>query len=291
MNMTIKELLLEGRGRLNHSTSAALDCELLLAHALEVEVTDLIGNSESEVEENREILFRSYLERAANGEPVAYILNKKEFFGLDFFVDNRVLIPRPETEHLVEEVIGLIPGLYEEYGLLKLLDVGTGSCNIPVSIVNHFFSRDENFIESFDVIDVSRDALDVARLNIEKYGLEGVIFPLESDLLSEIDDGERFDVIVANLPYIGTEKFNFVTKSAKDFEPNLALFGGSDGLVLYKKLFQQLLDKEINFRFLLGEYGFAQSEELKPLLTTFFDQNWEIKKDLAGIDRYFVVKV
>jgi release factor glutamine methyltransferase len=112
----------------------------------------------------------------------------------------------------------------------------------------------------------------------------------QSDLLDVIEDGERFHVIVANLPYIGTKTNSDVEENVKNNEPNSALFAGEDGLDLYLKMFQQIKEKNVGYDLIVGEFGSMQREDMEALLTDFFEQNWRIEKDLAGLDRMFVVE-
>ncbi len=276
--MQIRELLKNSKIRF-------LDAEILLAYVLGEDREYLIAWSEKEVAEDLVSLFFEYEKRAILGEPVAYIVGKKEFYGLDFFVDNRVLIPRPETEMLVAEVLGYLKDNSERRNHWKILDVGTGSGNIAVSIAKNLEETDCEI----EAVDMSDDALEVARLNATQHGVEDKIHFFQGDLLEFAEEDEKFDVIVANLPYIGTEKNNFVERDVKKYEPNSALFGGVNGLELYKKLFQQIADKKVRFEAMFGEFGDGQCEALKELLNKYFEHSWRIEKDLAGIDRLFVV--
>jgi release factor glutamine methyltransferase len=228
------------------------------------------------------------LKRVVDGEPVAYILGEKEFYGLDFFVDNRVLLPRPETEMIVEKVLEYFGSDVVDSDLgFRLLDVGTGSGNIVVSIAK---SASDFFVDA-DAVDISDDALEVARLNAQQHCVEDRISFFNSDLLENIEDAEKYDVIVANLPYIGELENNFVEENVERYEPSLALFAGDDGLELYKKMFQQIIDKEISFDLMIGEFGFGQAEGVLSLMNKYFDhRSCSIEKDLAGIDRIFVIK-
>ncbi|MBD3328724.1 peptide chain release factor N(5)-glutamine methyltransferase [Candidatus Peregrinibacteria bacterium] len=273
--MTIKELLkqaVKGSG-----SRELLGIELLLAHALKIERKDLITKSNDIVKANDIVTFQKSYFRFKKGEPVEHILGFKEFYGMPFKVNDKVLIPRPETEHLVEYVLKLIEG----GGVKSALDVGTGSGCIAISIASNS--------EATRVAgcDVSLDALNVARENNATLA-NGMVELFQSDLLSDVS--ESFDVIVANLPYIGTEKFNFVSDEAKRYEPEVALFGGTDGLTLYEKLFEQIVELTERPKYLIGEFGFLQGDHMRALLNKYFEQyEWEIIKDYASIERMFVV--
>ncbi len=232
----------------------------------------------SELPVDIEKKFTSLLGRFEEGEPVAYLINNKQFYGIDLFVDERVLTPRPETEILVDKVLEYAKGR----GELKVLDVGTGSGNIAIAVALN------NPALQVSACDVSESALQVARINLERYNLQERVNLFNSDLLSGVTD--RFDVIVANLPYIGTERFNFVSKETYDFEPHVALFGGQNGLQLYDKLFSQIAERDWRPSLLLGEFGFLQTEEMELLLDKYFKlERRFIVKDYASIDRVFMV--
>lgn len=285
--MKIKEIIRSAREVLGEKGSI-LDIELLLAHAMDVDRSYLLAHDDEEIEEGDRAMFNSYLKRVSGGEPVAYITNEKEFFALNFFVDGRVLIPRPETEHMVEEALKYLKENDDSGVRFKILDVGTGSGCVPIALLKNFEGK--GMIERADMVDISPDALEVARINVEQFFLEDKAEVFESDLLEEIEEGAYYDVVTANLPYIGKVKNNYVSEETERFEPNLALFGGEDGLELYKKMFQQFVAKDIRFGVLLGEFGSSQGESIKALLSNYFDQDWEVKEDLAGIERMFIVK-
>lgn len=290
--MTIKELLIEGSKRLSRSSSKDLDCEVLLGFVLGVSREKLLGDFFWEVPEGDASLYFRYVDEVAGGKPVAYITHSREFYGLDFYVDERVLIPRPETEGIVEEVLDFLGGGRAlAYGRAcrdaLVLDVGTGSLCITAAILKNF----ENAFAY--AVDISDDALEVARMNREYHGLETHCEIFQSDLLSNVEE-TKFDVIVANLPYVTDDASGeLLSEGVKKFEPSSALFGGGDGLELYKKLIQEIVEKKVEFDLLVCEFGFGQAGGVEELLSKNFDQKkfkWEIKKDLAGIDRIFVVR-
>lgn len=286
--MNIKELIEDGVDFLGSHQGARLDCEVILAFTIGENKEYLIAYSDQEVGDAMVRMYYHYLDRLKAGEPVAYIIQQKEFFGLNFFVDKRVLIPRPETEQVVSEVISFVEGSGEA---VRFLDVGTGSGNIPLSVVNYFKVNGQDIFEKVMAFDLSEGALEVARMNAEQLGVDDQVEFFGSDLLEVLDEGESFDVITANLPYIGEEKNRFVSPSAEKYEPHMALFGGADGLVLYRRMFDQIRDKGIGFKLLIGEFGFAQSEDVAEMLEEYFSGKWRIVKDLAGIDRLFMIYV
>ncbi len=279
--MTIGQLLREGETQLAHREMARLEVQVLLAWILEVTKEQLFCSYDEGVTEDTIERFSDAVRLLAEDKPLAYITHEKEFYGLEFYVDGRVLIPRPETEWLVEKVIALS----KDRGFTEIVDVGTGSGAIGLSLAVSLPGA------HVSLVDISSDALAVARMNAARFGIEDRVIMQESDLLNTICD-QYFNIIVTNLPYIGTEKFHFVAADVDKYEPHLALYGGPDGLQLYTKLFQQVVDMPHRPKYLLGEYGFAQTEALRALLDTFFVQlgaTYAIVQDLAGIDRYFIV--
>ncbi len=269
------------RGVLPHQSEA----EILLATLLKADRSFLIAHPEHEVSDELERDFLNCVERRAAGEPVAYILRKKEFFGLEFEVDSRCLIPRPETELVVETALEYIDMKAETSTPVRtLLDVGTGSGAIAVTLAKRVP------LLHVTATDISSDALCVASANANKNEVGGRVEILQSDLLSAVSS-RTFDIIVANLPYIGTEHFNFVEKEVAKFEPQVALFGGKDGLELYRKLFEQVKKLTNLPRMLLGEFGFLQREVLESILNEYFGSNAKIsfRQDMALLDRIFIV--
>jgi len=288
--MTRGQLLDLGVKVLGIKDTSILDAEVLLCYVLGETKEHLFAHANDEVnDENLEKLYIQYLARVRDGEPVSYITGEKEFYGLNFFVNKNVLVPRPETEMLVDEVLKFMKENYKKHGKYKILDVGIGSGNIAISIAKNSEIGKEDMIEYVDAIDVSDAAIEVAITNVEQHGVDGKVRIFNSNLFDGIDEDECYDIIVANLPYIGEIENKFVDKNVLDYEPNGALFGGGDGLELYKKMFQQIKDREMTPDIIIGEFGFGQREALEKLLNKYFEQNWRIEKDLAGIERMFVV--
>ena len=282
--MIINDLLNQGIKSLGDKPSASLDVEVVLSHVLGEDRGFLFMNPNFNVSDELACLFLNYIGRIGSGEPVAYITNLKEFYGLDFFVDDRVLIPRPETEEIVTKVLKFLDESCNSS--LRILDVGTGSGNIPVAIAASF-DMDRDIL--IDAVDISENALQVAQLNIETHCVEDRVHVFQGDLLEVIDEGEEYDVIVANLPYIGEIENRFVSPETEKYEPNLALFAGVDGLSLYEGMFQEMVDKSLKYGLLIGEFGAGQRESMGKLLEKYFPERWSIENDLAGIERVFIV--
>lgn len=281
--MTIGEILIQGAGILASRPTPRLDAELVLGSMMGLTREQLFCSCDKTIGEAYSSRFFDFMEQVKSGKPVSYITRSKEFFGRNFYVDERVLIPRPETEMIVEQAV-------EHVGVLglaspRILDLGCGSGCIGLSLALELpYAR-------VTLADVSPDALEVTTMNAERLGLLENVKILESDLLSNLLDQE-FDVIVTNLPYIGTKIHHVVSEDVDKYEPSLALYGGDDGLVLYKKLFQQILTRKSLPKCIIGEFGFGQSDDVFSLLNTFFEHkasSIQMLPDLAGIDRVFVV--
>lgn len=250
------------------------EMELFLSHLLGCSRLDLIAHSEREVPvEQLAELQKGWL-RIQDGVPVAYLTHLKEFYGHEFYVDERVLVPRPCTELLVEWAAALAEK--------KVLEIGTGSGAIAVSLK---LKRPDLQITATDI---SPEALEVASKNCVQLGVEVKL--VESDLLKNVPQ-QDFDTLVTNLPYIGMVEHNLVEEKVEKHEPGLALFGGSNGLDLYEQLFEQIRDGAWSFRFILGEIGFSQARDLKALAERILPGfKLTIRQDLEGLDRHFLLE-
>jgi len=277
--MKIKEIIQAAVSRFANNEDARLATEVLLCHVQNLSKEELFTRADEEVSEKNVQRFWALFERFYAGEPVAYLTGSKEFYGLDFFVNKDVLIPRPETEHLIDEVVKFS----EKRPGLKIIDVGTGSGCIAVTLAKSLESA------KITAVDISEIALEVARKNAIRHKVQDRINFINSDLLEKVEG--KFDVIVANLPYIGQEKFKFISREAFEYEPHVALFGGHDGLRLYERLFQQINARKMHPSLLIGEFGFLQGEEMLKLLQENFGagRSARILKDYASIERMFMV--
>lgn len=255
--------------------------EVWLAFLLGVDSLYLFRNPTARLTTKIEQQYWQGIAQMAEGRPLAQLTGIKEFYGLDFSVNEHVLIPRPESELLVELVREFITEKYAGRRVL-VADVGTGSGAILLAIL-------KNVPEAVGIgTDISGEALNVARKNAKTLGLEARVTWLEGDLIDSID--EPCQVVVANLPYIGHDRFNFVAENVAKYEPEVALYGGSNGLELYEKMFIQIKRKNWFPDLLLGEFGFGQEEMMELLLEENFSaRRSRIIPDLAGIPRVFVV--
>jgi release factor glutamine methyltransferase len=277
--MVISEALQKGCGLLGNR----LDVEVLLAHILQKGREYLIAHCEEDMSSQQIDVFVDLLKQRKDGAPVQYLTGRCEFYGLPLKVDERVLIPRPETELLVDLTLERFEGVEAP----KILEVGTGSGAIALALAHKMPNAEITASE------ISSDALEVARDNAQALGFAERIDFVESDLLGKVPSA-LYDAIIANLPYIGSSSFNLVESSVERFEPHVALFGGEDGLDLYRKMFDQILEKGFETKFIAGEFGFLQCDVIEEVLNNFIVQaggkwNVEIHDDLAKIPRIFTL--
>jgi release factor glutamine methyltransferase len=291
---TVRELLDGAVARLRESGSetARLDAVLLLAHALVVDRTGVNANWSAPVGEGAAARFRQLLDRRAAGEPVAYIRGVKEFRGLAFGVDERALIPRPETEKLVElaelEIVRRLIATARPAGSpkLRVIDVGTGSGAIAVTIgvlLNRRKMLDEVALTAADVSD---DALQLAKENAVAHAIADRLAFEVADLLPE----GQWDVVLANLPYVRTDAIPNLPK-ATSFEPVRALDGGRDGLQVIARLLDQLPDAVAHGGAALLEIGGDQEHGFRDLAAARL-RGWELEiaRDLGGLPRVAVLR-
>jgi release factor glutamine methyltransferase len=294
---TVRELLDTGIARLRESGSetARLDSELLLAHALGADRTSVIAHWEAPVGDGAAARYLQLVDRRATGEPVAYIRGVKEFHALAFGVDDRALIPRPETERLVElaelEIARRLIGAprAKESPPVRVIDVGTGSGAVVVSVA--VLLRKRKMLEevALTAVDVSPDALQLARENAVAHAVGDRIEFEPADLLPG-DGSRRWDVVLANLPYVRTDAIPGLPR-ATSFEPVLALDGGTDGLEVIGRLMDQLPAALADDGTALLEIGGDQEEGLRALAAERLPA-WtcDVERDLSGLPRVAVLR-
>ncbi|MFA6170352.1 MAG: peptide chain release factor N(5)-glutamine methyltransferase [Candidatus Margulisiibacteriota bacterium] len=280
--MTIAEALAFGLARLSNLEDPRLETEILLAHALQQPATTLISRSEQVIAPASLASFKYFIERRLTHEPTAYIVGYQPFLGLDFKVDKRVLIPRPETELLVEIAIRGLDGKNVEHREQnverRIVDVGTGSGCIAITLAKNIPGTKITAIER------SPSALRLAKENATNLGMIEQVTFLEGDLLSPLK--EKVDLIVSNPPYIPTADLAGLDPDVKDWEPIGALDGGNDGLDYIRRLIKEAPDHLNSGGMLLFEFGFGQSEAIKVIFTA--DNRYsqfELFNDYAGIPR------
>jgi release factor glutamine methyltransferase len=297
---------LTGCGRLGGSPAARRDAELLLQRAVGRDRAWVIAHSQADLTAEQEKLFEDWIDRRLAGEPIQYITGETEFYRMPFRVTPDVLIPRPETELLVERAAQLVPKFLPqsdryfelrkviphtwptpektESGRKKppqaprILDIGTGSGAIAISIAHDWSEA------AITATDLSAAALKLARENAVRLGFADRIRFLEGDLLNPVA-GETFDIIVSNPPYVPEADRSTLSVEVRDHEPALAFFAGDDGLDIYRRLIPAAHAALIPGGFLVLEIGFGQQGAVTALLDTAGFQSIETLPDLQGIPR------
>jgi release factor glutamine methyltransferase len=294
---TVRELLDAGVARLREagSESARLDAELLLAFALDTDRTGVIAHTDAPVGDGAAARFEAALDRRATGEPVAYIRGVKEFHGLAFGVDPRALIPRPETEKLVElaerEIVRRLIGAPRPAGSppLRVVDVGVGSGAVAVTVA--VLLRRRKMADEVDIsaTDSSEDALQLARENAVAHAVGDRITFANADLLPS-DDARPWDIVLANLPYVRSDAVPALPKAAS-FEPVMALDGGPDGLRVVDRLVGMLPEALAADGAALLEIGGDQATEMRALVADRLP-GWscDIEPDLGGLPRVAILR-
>jgi release factor glutamine methyltransferase len=274
MEITIQEILSQIYQRLRqHSETPVLDAQVLVAYYLGKPRTWILAHPEARLNSTQYDTIVQASERLQHGEPLPYVIGHWEFFSMDFHLTPDVLIPRPETELLVERAIHWLR-LHPRRR--KALDVGTGSGCIGISLANHI--PDLHLL----LTDISSEALAIARINAEKYGLLERLEFLQADLMDGVS--RPFDLICANLPYIPTQVLMKLPVAER--EPLLALDGGFSGTELINRLLAQARSQLISGGLILMEIESSQGDNIKALAqATYLGSKVQILKDLSGMDR------
>ena len=257
--VTVLEALTKNyKDLLNHNIKTAkIDTEVILADVLKISRVNLITKQNISLNQEQEDLFAKLIKRRKQQEPVAYILNKKEFWNENYYVDKRVLIPRPETEILIEM---LLKKVKDKSKVFQILDLGCGSGCLLISCL-------KEFNKSLGLgIDISSLALEVAKKNIQTHKINSRAKLLKLDLF-KLDIKKKFDFILSNPPYLTSSEYRNLSKDVKDYEPKQALVGGFDGILYYKKIISFSKSSLKKNGFLALEIGDGQYKEIKKLLT------------------------
>jgi len=256
--------------------SPRLNAELLLAESLKCKRLDLYLSFDKPVKQEEVDLYRSYIKRRGNREPLQYILGYVEFYGLIFSVNKNVLIPRQETELLVETVLNQI----EKDACMTILDIGTGSGVIAIALAANLQNA------KIIAVDKSREALSVAKFNAEANKVLEKITFVETDILTtQLQLSEKIDIIVSNPPYVAQKEFHTLQKEITAHEPNFAVTDFSDGLSFYRKIIEtQKIHLNTNGK-IFFEVGAGQSEDVVSLFKANNYSPVQVWKDYAGIDR------
>ncbi|RDI41565.1 peptide chain release factor N(5)-glutamine methyltransferase [Falsibacillus pallidus] len=253
--------------------------ELLLRHLMKLDRSQLFANQQMEIPVETEAEFKAAVEAHISGTPVQHLMGYEEFYGRKFHVNEHVLIPRPETEELVYETLKRVKRYFTATAGLKLVDIGTGSSAIASTMKLEMPELDVS------ASDISEDALKMARENAARLGAEVVFY--QGDLLQPfIEAGSTFDIVLSNPPYIPNHEKEELSDVVRDHEPHTALFGGEDGLDLYRR-FAEELPAVVGDRAIIGfEFGAGQGESVKEIMKKAFPMaEVEVVFDINGKDR------
>ena len=269
--MTINEALQYAKQTLDN-----IESKILIKYILKKDNTYIISNGKNKLSDDEESILNKYVNKLKNGYPLQYITNNQEFMGLNFYVDENVLIPQPDTEVLVESAIKYITEITVNKKIsinnIKLLDLCTGSGAIAISL--------KKYIPQIKVYasDISKKALEISKINANNNNVE--INFIKSDMFKNIN--EKFDIIVSNPPYIKTSEISKLSKDVQN-EPVLALDGGEDGLKFYRLISEQINDYLKSDGILMMEIGFDQANQVKSIF-----KNAKIIKENAKNDRVVI---
>ena len=280
---TLREFLRDSRRRLAEAGTLEprLESEVVLTDVLGIPRHRLYAYQDDTIPGEAAETLEKAVQRRLRREPLAYILGHREFYGVDRTVGPGVMVPRPETEMLIERAMLVCMERMERAGLV-VVDVGTGSGGIAVNLAMHLPGV------RLYATDISADALEVARVNVDKFGLGQRVTLLKGDLLEPLPG--RVDVIVANLPYIPSARLKGLQPELA-WEPRTALDGGADGMVMLRRLMGQAAGKLAVDGVMLLEIDPGQGEPLRRMATRLFPAAaTSVEKDLAGLDRIFVLE-
>lgn len=295
---TIGELINIGKDILGEGeyNNPLLESRLLFCHVINVDKIYTYTHKDEVIDSYSVDKFLKLIEKRKSGYPIQYILGKQEFMGLDFYVKEGVLIPRPDTEILVEYIIDLIKSKYfKNKDIIKMVDIGTGSGAIALSLA--YYLKNVHVYS----VDISEIALQVAAENAKRLGLESKVTFLKGDLFEPLDKlglCHSIDIIVSNPPYIPTKDISELQKEVAEYEPRLALDGGEDGLDFYRRIARECHKYLSEDGILAVEIGYDQGQAVKKLLedaqnqVPYFSRSNKNRilclKDLAGHDRVVV---
>ncbi len=259
----------------NSIETPRLDAEVLLCDVLNCERISLVINKDKELTSSEYELFESFISRRKKNEPVSYITGKKEFMSLEFDVKEGILIPRPDTEILVENIIEV----YKDTSV-KILDLCTGSGAIAVSLAYYLKNASVIAVDKFDI------CTEIAAQNAKKHNVSDRVCVIKADVLDNFSVDEQIDCIVSNPPYIRSEVLTSLPRDVKNYEPDYALDGGNDGLIFYRKI-TEYASKKLKYSGMLAfEIGYDQGESVKKIIENSGSfKDISILKDLAGLDR------
>lgn len=290
--MNIKELKKYGIELLNSNyiKDSIVITNILMEYCLNMTKHELIINDSKNVLKEDEDKFVECINRRINNEPLEYITNKKNFMNCELYVNENVLIPRNDTEILIENLISILERDYISFKEINILELCTGSGCIPIGTLIYLKEKNKQLYDkiNFNCIDISEKALKVARLNVEKYNLEDKVAFVQSNLFENVSN-KQFDIILSNPPYIESDVIDHLDNEVKN-EPIIALDGGQDGLYFYREISKNAKKYLKDDGYIIYEIGYNQGENVSKILE-MNDYTCIIrKKDLSNNDRNIIAK-
>lgn len=277
MGATVLHILQECESRLSGVDSPRLSAEVLVSEVLQCSRLSLILDRDRLVTNEEQLRIESLVTRRQKGEPLAYILGSKEFYGFDFKVTPDTLIPRPETEHIIEKV----EELYPLDATFRFADLGTGSGILAVTLAHFFFNA------SGVAVDLSSPALKVAQQNAQAHGVKGRLEFLRGDFTRHLFEPEAFDLIVSNPPYVSQQEYDEASHEVIGYEPETALVSGDEGLNHIRAMLPHVAESLRRGGVYLMEIGYQQALAIERFVADFVPGlgRFEVVRDLAGHDR------
>ena len=291
--MTLENCLRQGINTLqsNNVSDADFDAFALLEYVTGVSKSDFFFKKSDEISDSCYERYIELIERRCKRVPLQHITNRQNFFGYDFYVDSNVLIPRQDTEVLIEKILEVIEANFnvEISSDISILDMCTGSGCIAITIYKELIKRGFNIDAT--AVDLSKEALAVTEKNVEDLvgikALNNTFHIIESDMFSNINNNRSYDIIVSNPPYIPTRDIEKLEPEVRDYDPIMALDGDTDGLRFYRRIIEES-SNYLNNGFIAFEIGYNQGDDVKSLLEEKGYKDIHIYKDLGGLDRVII---
>ena len=279
--MKIKDIINYGVAMIKNTESPSLETQMMIAKVIEKDRLYIMLNLEEDIDESKVEIIKTMIDKRKSSYPLQYILGEREFWGMDFKVSEGVLIPRQDTEILIEETLKKLKDNKHKSNL-KGFEIGVGSGIISITLLKE--------IETLTMIgvDINDKAIELTKANALKHEVSDRLCILNSNLFEKINKENQFDFIISNPPYIETKVIDSLQEDIKQHEPKLALQGGEDGLDFYRAIIEQSKSYISPEGFIAFEIGYNQAEAVKKIFVENGYPNVTIAKDLAGFDRVVI---
>jgi release factor glutamine methyltransferase len=279
--MKIKDIINYGVAMIKNTESPSLETQMMIAKVIEKDRLYIMLNLEEDIDESKVEIIKTMIDKRKSSYPLQYILGEREFWGMDFKVSEGVLIPRQDTEILIEETLKKLKDNKHKSNL-KGFEIGVGSGIISITLLKE--------IETLTMIgvDINDKAIELTKANALKHEVSDRLCILNSNLFEKINKENQFDFIISNPPYIETKVIDSLQEDIKQHEPKLALDGGEDGLDFYRAIIEQSKSYISPEGFIAFEIGYNQAEAVKKIFVENGYPNVTIAKDLAGFDRVVI---